>query len=247
MSAVEIQVLRVDGLQIPKEQTSGAACFDIHVTEDFTIKADRIVSKAFIPASEPKVVISNANKRLELNVDGAPHVYSYLVDRRAESDYTLTTQEILQEYYEKYFKGRVLVNAESFGDAAITVTREFGEFITCTPHHPSFSHYEIEKYPVIAATALHVAIPEGYALEILDRSGYGFNDSISLHNGTIDSDYRGEVKIKAYNLGNKDVVIKAGDRLAQGKLYRTEQATFTLTDSLPETDRGDKGFQSTGR
>lgn len=97
-------------------------------------------------------------------------------------------------------------------------------------------------------TGLTVEIPPGWQIKIHSRSGHGFKDSIRLSNcqGVIDSDYRGEMAVKLCNDGDKDFVVKAGDRIAQAELQPVYKAEFLLTETLSETSRGAGGFGSTG-
>ena len=98
-------------------------------------------------------------------------------------------------------------------------------------------------------TGLQVAIPEELEIQIRPRSGLAAKDSISVLNspGTIDSDYRGELKIILFNHGNKDFIINNGDRIAQMVLVPILKMEFEEVDSLPNTVRGQGGFGSTGK
>lgn len=103
---------------------------------------------------------------------------------------------------------------------------------------------------VLIPTGLVVEIPAGYEIQVRPRSGLSFKTGLMVVNspGTIDSDYRGEVKIIMGNLGLTDEVINHGDRVAQLVLAPVIQASFIETnDSLSETARGTGGFGSTGR
>ena len=86
----------------------------------------------------------------------------------------------------------------------------------------------------LIGTGLHIALPEGYEAQIRPRSGLAFKHGITIINspGTIDADYRGELKIALINHSNVDFVIKNGDRIAQMVISKYEQISFTLTDSL---------------
>ncbi len=97
-------------------------------------------------------------------------------------------------------------------------------------------------------TGLFLSIPQGYEGQIRARSGLAINNGISLVNGigTIDSDYRGEVKIILINLGDEDFVINNGDRIAQLVLAKYERVEFEVVEDLDNTDRGDGGFGHTG-
>jgi dUTP pyrophosphatase len=98
------------------------------------------------------------------------------------------------------------------------------------------------------ATGFAMAIPEGYEVQVRPRSGLAFKHGITCLNtpGTIDSDYRGEVKVILANLGNEPFEIKRGDRIAQLVPAPVLRAVLTEVDTLDETTRGTGGFGSTG-
>jgi len=96
------------------------------------------------------------------------------------------------------------------------------------------------------STGLKIAIPYGYVGFIKARSGLSFNKSVENGAGTIDSDYRGIVKMHLYNFGKTDVSFEEGDKIAQIIIQKHETPEFILVDSLDETDRGEGGFGSTG-
>ena len=98
-------------------------------------------------------------------------------------------------------------------------------------------------------TGLHVAIPEELEIQIRPRSGLAAKESIGVLNspGTIDSDYRGELKIILFNHGKEDFIINNGDRVAQMVLVPILKMEFEEVDSLPDTVRGQGGFGSTGK
>lgn len=97
-------------------------------------------------------------------------------------------------------------------------------------------------------TGLAFAVPEGYELQIRPRSGLALKKGITVLNspGTIDSDYRGEVKVSLMNLGTEPLVLSRGDRIAQAILCEVPRAEFEVVDDLDETARGSGGFGSTG-
>ena len=98
-------------------------------------------------------------------------------------------------------------------------------------------------------TGLQVAIPEEFEIQIRPRSGLAAKESIGVLNspGTIDSDYRGELKIILFNHGKEDFIINNGDRIAQMVLVPILKMEFEEVDSLPDTVRGQGGFGSTGK
>lgn len=97
-------------------------------------------------------------------------------------------------------------------------------------------------------TGLAFAIPEGFELQVRPRSGLAFKNQITVLNtpGTVDSDFRGEVKVLLHNHGTEPFTVRPGDRIAQGIIAPVFQATFVANDDLPETTRGEGGFGSTG-
>lgn len=102
---------------------------------------------------------------------------------------------------------------------------------------------------VLVPTGLSFEIPSGYEVQVRPRSGLSLKTGLLVVNspGTIDADYRGEICILMGNFGDKDEVIRHGDRVAQIVLMPIIQAEFLVVDDLNETERGDKGFGSTGR
>ncbi len=98
------------------------------------------------------------------------------------------------------------------------------------------------------ATGLAFAIPVGYEVQVRPRSGLAIKHGISVLNtpGTIDSDYRGEIKVILVNLGEEDFQINTGDRIAQIVVAPVTQAALTEVDTLDDTARGAGGFGSTG-
>ncbi len=98
-------------------------------------------------------------------------------------------------------------------------------------------------------TGLAVAIPAGYEAQIRPRSGLAARHGIGLINapGTIDADYRGEIKLALINLGQEPYVVQRGDRVAQMVIQRVCRARLQSTDQLDATDRNGGGFGHTGR
>ena len=101
----------------------------------------------------------------------------------------------------------------------------------------------------IVSTGLFIELPIGYEAQVRPRSGLAFKHGITVLNspGTIDADYRGELKVILVNLSKDEFVIEDGERIAQLVIAAHEQAEWTLVDSLNETDRGAGGFGSTGK
>lgn len=98
-------------------------------------------------------------------------------------------------------------------------------------------------------TGLYMALPDGTEAQVRPRSGLAAKYGISVLNapGTIDADYRGEIKVILVNLSNEPFVINPGERIAQMVVARYEKVEWEETDSLDETERGEGGFGSTGR
>lgn len=101
----------------------------------------------------------------------------------------------------------------------------------------------------VIPTGLYFAIPQGYEIQVRPRSGLAAKNGVTVLNtpGTIDSDYRGELKVILINLGGEDFTVNNGERIAQIIAAPVIQAKFTVVDALDETERGAGGFGSTGR
>jgi dUTP pyrophosphatase len=105
------------------------------------------------------------------------------------------------------------------------------------------------KTSFLVPTGLSVAFSEDYEIQVRPRSGLAAKNNITVLNspGTIDSDYRGEIKVIIYNHGNHDFTINNGDRIAQMILAPVVKMELEETNELPETLRGEGGFGSTGK
>jgi len=105
------------------------------------------------------------------------------------------------------------------------------------------------KTSCLISTGLSMAFSEDYEVQIRPRSGLAAKNNISVLNtpGTIDSDYRGEIKVIIYNHGDRDFVINNNDRIAQMILAPVIKIELQEIDELPETMRGEGGFGSTGK
>ncbi|NLM52854.1 MAG: dUTP diphosphatase [Firmicutes bacterium] len=116
--------------------------------------------------------------------------------------------------------------------------------------------YAANKQPIIILpgqrklipTGLQIALPPGFEAQIRPRSGLALKSGISVLNspGTIDADYRGEIKIILANLGNEPFIVCRGDRIAQLVPVKVVKAELLACEHLPETIRGEKGFGHTG-
>lgn len=101
---------------------------------------------------------------------------------------------------------------------------------------------------ILVPTGLFLAIPEGYEAQVRPRSGLAAKRGITVLNapGTVDADYRGEVKVILVNLSKEDFIIEPGERIAQLVIAKHEKAEWNEVDKLDETERGEGGFGSTG-
>ena len=97
-------------------------------------------------------------------------------------------------------------------------------------------------------TGLFVELPDGYEAQVRPRSGLALKNGVTVLNspGTIDSDYRGEIKIILINLSNETTIINTGERIAQLIISKYEKVSFKEVDELNETKRGEGGFGHTG-
>lgn len=112
--------------------------------------------------------------------------------------------------------------------------------------------YIIHMQPLsrtLVPTGIFIALDKGYEAQIRSRSGMVINSGLVVGNspGTIDADYRGEIKVIIINMSNGEAQINPGDRIAQMVITKHEKITWENVDSLDETERGDGGFGSTGR
>ncbi len=100
----------------------------------------------------------------------------------------------------------------------------------------------------VIPTGFAVALPEGYEAQVRPRSGTALKLGLSMVNtpGTIDSDYRGEIKVIAINVGKKPIILKRGDRIAQMVISQVPKVELIQVDELPETERGSGGFGHSG-
>lgn len=97
-------------------------------------------------------------------------------------------------------------------------------------------------------TGLHIALPSGYEAQVRPRSGLALKHGITCLNspGTVDADYRGELKVILVNLSNEDFVINDGERIAQMVIAQYAKTEFELVETLPDTERGEGGFGHSG-
>jgi len=139
-----------------------------------------------------------------------------------------------------HFEGLDLPAYETSGSAGMDVRAAVpeGEPITLKPGERA-----------MVPTGLSVAIPEGYEIQVRPRSGLAAKHGLTCLNtpGTIDSDYRGEIKVILINLGADAFVINRGERIAQLVLAPVTRLAWSEVDALDETARGAGGFGSTGR
>ena len=134
-------------------------------------------------------------------------------------------------------KGLPLPSYETSAAAGMDIRAALGFSITLKPGER-----------MLIPTGLQMALPEGYEAQIRPRSGLAIKHGITMLNspGTIDADYRGEVKVIAINHGTEDFTIQHGDRIAQMVISPVVQLGIQVVDDLSDTERGTDGFGSTG-
>jgi dUTP pyrophosphatase len=137
----------------------------------------------------------------------------------------------------EHAKDLSLPNYESVAAAGMDIRAAVAEPIVIKPGERT-----------LIPTGLQMALPTGYEAQIRPRSGLAIRNGITMLNapGTIDADYRGEVKVIAINHGEEDFEINHGDRIAQMVIAPVTQLPLLEVDELDETDRGEGGFGSTG-
>ena len=101
----------------------------------------------------------------------------------------------------------------------------------------------------LISTGLYIELPDGFEAQIRPRSGLAIKSGITVLNspGTIDADYRGEIKVILINLSQEDFTIKSGDRICQMVIAKHEKAEFVEVNEISETERGAGGFGHTGK
>ena len=108
----------------------------------------------------------------------------------------------------------------------------------------------IKLYPLDRAvinTGVRIQLPEGYEAQVRGRSGLNRDYGIVVPVGTIDADYRGEIRVVVYNLSREPYIIEEGERIAQLVISPCIQADWQQVEHLDKTDRGEGGFGSTGK
>lgn len=137
----------------------------------------------------------------------------------------------------KLIKGATAPSYSTKGSSGMDVYAHLEEELTVPP-----------LSRVLVPTGFYIEIPEGYEIQVRPRSGLAIRNGITVLNtpGTIDSDYRGEVKIILINLSDTPFVIHDKDRIAQIVLSKVERMDFSIVSELSESGRGEGGFGSTG-
>ncbi len=115
----------------------------------------------------------------------------------------------------------------------------------CVPEPIELKPFERALIP----TGIRICIPDGFEAQVRPRSGLAVEFGVTVLNtpGTIDADYRGEVKVILINLGAEPFVVRSGDRVAQMVFHKTARVSWREVEELPQTERGSGGFGSTGR
>ena len=154
--------------------------------------------------------------------------------------------------FKKLHKDAVIPKYQTKGSAGFDfhalLVKDYGENSNSTDSADEMYTWIEPNSQKIIDTGLSVAVPPGYELQVRPRSGLSFKSQITVTNapGTIDSDYRGQIKIILFNLGDKPFYIDNGDRIAQGVVNKIEQFKIQEVEDLDETERGTGGFGSTG-
>lgn len=97
------------------------------------------------------------------------------------------------------------------------------------------------------STGISISVPEGFYVRIAPRSGLAYKYGIDIFAGVIDCGYRGEIKAILYNAGKKDYLVNNGDKIAQLIIEKYYNLDLKIVDSLDESDRGERGFGSSGK
>ena len=153
----------------------------------------------------------------------------------------LVKKMLIRKIYIKNISSKLdfkLPNYESEGAAGMDLSADIDSDIIIKPLERS-----------LIPTGIAISLPEDLEAQIRPRSGLAIKHGITLLNspGTIDSDYRGEIKVILVNLSNDNYTIKPYDRIAQIIISQFVKAEFEIAENLDETDRGNSGFGSTGK
>ena len=137
----------------------------------------------------------------------------------------------------KLSKTAIIPKYETQGASGVDISANINEDLTL-----------VTNESILVPTGIAVSIPQGFEIQIRPRSGLAAKKGISVLNtpGTIDADYRGEIKVILINHGNEPFIIRNGDRIAQMVVCPIVQAKFEQVDELSDTERGSGGFGSTG-
>lgn len=137
----------------------------------------------------------------------------------------------------KLSKTAIIPKYETQGASGVDISANINEDLTLATNKS-----------ILVPTGIAVSIPQGFEIQIRPRSGLAAKKGISVLNtpGTIDADYRGEIKVILINHGNEPFIIRNGDRIAQMVVCPIVQAKFEQVDELSDTERGSGGFGSTG-
>ncbi|MEK9917948.1 MAG: dUTP diphosphatase [Pelagibacteraceae bacterium] len=137
----------------------------------------------------------------------------------------------------KLSKTAIIPKYETQGASGLDISANINEDLTLATNES-----------ILVPTGIAVSIPQGFEIQIRPRSGLAAKKGISVLNtpGTIDADYRGEIKVILINHGNEPFIIRNGDRIAQMVVCPIVQAKFEQVDELNDTERGSGGFGSTG-
>lgn len=126
--------------------------------------------------------------------------------------------------------------------------------IRATSGSAGFDIYSIESVrvdPIPGGVTIHtglaVELPPGYEIQVRGRSGLAFRDDIFVHLGTVDSDYRGEIMVRLWNLGSKPFMINKGDRVAQIVINQIVNVDLVEVEELIDSERGIGGLGHTGK
>lgn len=124
---------------------------------------------------------------------------------------------------------------------------ESGNLVECKPNDPDAEDWRIKRSSLLVDTGVCIALPENLEGGIRSRSGLASKKNVRSFEGTVDSDYRGRVKVLVYNHGFEPFTFEAGERIGQMVISEYKKVELQETDTLPETVRGVGGFGHTGK
>lgn len=240
---VQVNIKLDENAKVPVYATIHAAGCDFYALESGVVKADTVVGVKKEPVGY-YAIVENGVEIHRFSEEESKKIHVTRKARRTSSGDLIGG--IFKGIEDLLEQGLKMGGYDTSKLDGLRFVQTGEQDVECAFNDPEAYRLKIKKHPLIISTGVYLEIPNGMELELRGRSGLGFKHNLMPHNGTIDADYRGEVKIKIFNLGEEDFHFEAGDRIAQGVFKNIVQVKFNVVDELSETERGEGGLGSTG-